>query len=347
MPAYPDSMRRNVRLCPSIMKTITATVIFAFSLGGVFCSAQRGGNDPSSWVKATAEDRALAARMDKARQAAEGTPGKESANFINTAAWEQYFYLLLKGERRGTAKDFSRARRRILEIAEIVEKGPLWPRPSAVRAPFADSPMKIDGKLDEPLWKQAAVFQGCHLLNQSAKLDGPKTVWRVTWDEKYLYFGFECQDKDLISPVMKRDDQIFLYDCVEMFILPEFQTGAYWEIVIGASSGIFDALHFKHWNQWGSTSHPEMNVEGLLVGVRVDGTLNKSDDTDGGYTVEVAVPFRALPEDSRAAPRAGQKLWFMLVRPDKNGGDFKVYSFQPLLSWGHNIWNHVPLELVK
>ena len=40
----------------------------------------------------------------------------------------------------------------------------------------------------------------------------------------------------------------------------------------------------------------------------------------------------------------GDFLNFMRVR---NGEQFQPYAFQPLLSWGHNIWNHATPELVE
>ena len=58
------------------------------------------------------------------------------------------------------------------------------------------------------------------------------------------------------------------------------------------------------------------------------------------------MPFSQLPEYSRSQPAAGHQLRLMLVRLDKTGKDSHlVYSFQPLLNWGHNIWNHALMTL--
>ena len=40
---------------------------------------------------------------------------------------------------------------------------------------------------------------------------------------------------------------------------------------------------------WGGSIDPTQNIAGLRHAETVRGTLNKSDDTDQGYTVEVAV----------------------------------------------------------
>lgn len=144
---------------------------------------------------------------------------------------------------------------------------------------------------------------------------------------------------------MKRDEHVFSADCVEMFILPYFRTRTYWELVVSPSNSVFDGLHSKN-NEWAMVDRRFENIQGLKTATAYDGTLNTPGDTDTGYTIEVAVPFSELPEYSRARPAAGQKLNLMLVRLDKNADTpLKVYTFQPLLSWGHNIWNHTEMVL--
>ena len=54
---------------------------------------------------------------------------------------------------------------------------------------------------------------------------------------------FACKDTDIVSPPMDRDGTVWSDDCGEMFILPELRLGTYWEIVIGPTGTLFDALH--------------------------------------------------------------------------------------------------------
>jgi hypothetical protein len=130
-----------------------------------------------------------------------------------------------------------------------------------------------------------------------------------------------------------------------MFILPEFRFRTYWEIVIAPNGSVFDSVECKDVNKWGCNLDPPQNLTGMKHAQTVRGTLNQSDDEDEGYTVEVAVPFAELPGYSRCAPKARQRLHFMLVRLDRSNGQFKAYAFRPLQAWGHNIWNHAVMEL--
>ena len=290
-------------------------------------------------------DRALVERVEKAMAASVGTVAQETANSLRSN--ERVDVLpILKGEKPG---DRAWARALALQAVTMMDKAPTWPRPADVEAPYVTVAPKIDGMLDDEAWKTAATFEGVYRFNTAEKLDMPKTVWRVCWDDKYLYFAFDCQDKDVLAPKMNRDDTVFFHDCVEMFILPEFRTRAYWEIVVSPTGMIFDGLHSKKDSEFGPVSRAFEDVHGMLIGCKIDGTEGKSDDVDKGFVIEVAVPWDQLPEYSRAKPAAGQVLNLMLVRLDRNAADkdLNCYSFQPLMNWGHNIWNHSKLKLVK
>ena len=150
-----------------------------------------------------------------------------------------------------------------------------------------------------------------------------------------------------MAPDLQRDEAVYKDDCVEMFILPEFRTGTYWEIVVGPGGSVFDAIHCKKPAGWGMLARVYEDLKGMRIGCRIEGTLNRPGDEDTGYTVEIAVPADELPEYSRTRLAAGHRLHFMLVRLDRNGEEFKTYAYQPLLSWGHNIWNHAVMELVR
>ena len=326
-------------------------VVLAAALGLLKCSGGPAcGADPEGvqqqFATPTAEDKQLSERVVLKAAEVQGTPAKEAANRLNIPAVAE-FVRMLKGDLKATKAQLDRARQDIQELDKTLDKGPRWPMPPMCLAPRAAEPPEIDGKLDDPAWSKAATYEGCFAFGDDKKREAPRTVWRVTWDEQYLYFAFECADADIIAPKVKRDDHVYFNDCVEMFILPEFRTGSYWEIVISPTLSIFDGLHSKPADQWGPVSRPEENVQGIRFASRINGTPDKSDDEDVGYTVEVAVPFAQLPEYSRARPMAGQTLRFMLVRLDKNKGGFTPYAYQPLLSWGHNIWNHATMKLVE
>lgn len=295
----------------------------------------------------------LYAFVQAAMKAAEGTPGHEAVNYLRTGDWNRVMDELKQGKR---PSDWH-----MMVIKDNTAKGLLgatWPKPPDVKVPYAKVAPKIDGKLDDAVWQYAATFKDTYAFNSTSPTTECPTTWKIAWDDKYLYFAFDCVDTDIISPKIERDGNVFFNDCVEMFILPDFRYRTYWELVIGPSGSIYDSLQCKNYYEWGCNSKPSENIEGLQVGITIDGHLNQSDGKDKGYTVEVAVPFDQLPGYSRAKPAAGQTLNFMLVRldktklpdKDKDGKDqfsHKAYAFCPLLNWGHNIWNHAKMTLVK
>jgi len=75
------------------------------------------------------------------------------------------------------------------------------------------------------------------------------------------------------------------------------------------------------------------DIRGLRVGVGVDGTLNDASDRDGGWRVELALPWAALAEvaPGRRAPRAGEewRLNFMRVDREAAGAEARYWVWSP------------------
>jgi len=294
----------------------------------------------------TEEHKALAARAAETIEETQGTPGKEQANRLRhprTVKWIQ----MLKGEKQAKKGELDWPVRDITRTIEGARLGTDWPEPPHVKVPFADKPVKTDGKLDEPVWAKAVTFTETFPFNKKEKVEAPKTTWRLLWDNKNLYLAYDCVDVDLVAPKIPRDDHVYQNDCVELFLLPDFRFRTYWELIISPSGSIYDSIQCKNFDQWGCNSRTVETIKGLQVGIDIRGTLNTPGDQDQGYTVEVAFPFSEMPGYSRTGSKAGHTLHFMLVRLDRNGEEFKCYAFRPLLSWGHNIWNHAKMELVK
>jgi hypothetical protein len=298
-------------------------------------------------VEPTAEDKALAARVEAIAKISRGTPGQEAANFL-LGEWPRDLIPLLKGEEKATADELSSARSAVSRVLETAEKGPAWPKPETMRVPLARKAPIIDGKLDDPAWKDAFVMTGVYVYDEKERREAPATTWRILWDREYLYFAFECADEDIEARPMRKDGPVYEDDCVEIYLLPDFSSGLYWEIVISPTGNLFDSLQSKRFNGYGCVSDTDKNLQGIKIGHTVNGTVNNSSDKDTGYVVEVAVPFCELPSYTGGKlPAVGQTLYFMISRFDKTGNSIKHYAFQPLLSWGHNIWNYAPMELVK
>ncbi|MFO7870029.1 MAG: carbohydrate-binding family 9-like protein [Kiritimatiellia bacterium] len=323
----------------SLHTIITALILCASPLAAGAAEQKKTSETDSK----SAEAAELVERADAVLEAVGKTPGREFSNVFRSGYrnhWLEHF-------RKGKALSDSEHARRAKDLRGFIDKaeeGMNWPLPPDIDVPRASSPLEMDGKLDEKDWQRAATFTGVCPFNEKKRLEEPATTWKMLWDRKYMYFGFECADTDIISPVKERDEDVYADDCVEMFIMPNKRFRVYWELVIGPSGSLFDAVHYKHMDQCGSESDVGQDMEGLDFGITIRGSLNKP-EPDKGYTVEVAVPFSELPGFSRARPEAGVTLYLMLARLDRQGEKFQPYAFSPLLFWGHNIWNHGKVRL--
>lgn len=288
---------------------------------------------------------ALAARADKAVAAVGVSPGREYANRLRNDQYPGWF-AFFKGEKKQPSwPSLNHAVADISNLVKMVEAGPQWPDPGLYSIPYASVKPAVDGNPDDPAWKNAWTWDKLYPFN-SIDAAGPGTVFKMLWDEDYLYVAFDCVDPDIIAPDRERDEAVFSDDCVEIFILPDFRFRAYWEIVIAPNGCIFDATHTKDIGKWGGSADPAQDMKGLKHVQQVRGTLNMSEDTDEGYTVQMAIPFDELPGYTRSPARSGDKLYFMLIRLDRSSESFKAYAFKPLQGWGHNIWNHAVMELM-
>ncbi len=297
------------------------------------------GEEPG---KPTAADKALVEQAKKLAAEVADTPAREMANRLNKEM-EDYYCQWLLGKREVSEAKLEKARKGLRDFIAFIKRGPNWPEAKTFGIPRVAAAPTVDGELGDACWQNALTLDTVYPFNSTENVGKPATVWRILWDETNLYFAFDCADDRVVAPELERDDTVFFHDCVEMFICPSRTTGMYWEIVVGPTGSIFDALHAKKFHQFGAVGRAEMNMEGLRIGTKVRAGENP------GYSVEVAVPFAALPEYSRAKPAPGQELWFMLVRLDKQGEDdpFGTYAFVPLLNWGHNIWNHQRMILAE
>jgi hypothetical protein len=201
----------------------------------------------------------------------------------------------------------------------------------------------IDGKLDEKAWTRAAEttlkFEGANAA------DVPATRAKLLWDEKYFYIGYTVPDANIVAPEMKRDNNVWDYDCVELFLLPHKRFGLYWELEFGATGSIVDFLGYKNPDFWGSDLRKDETVNGLLVGRALRRTANDESDRDEGYTVEVAVPWDQVPGMANG-PRRGDTIFALLGWIDREtAGDSKssARAQVPYVGWFHNIWCYQPL----
>jgi hypothetical protein len=125
----------------------------------------------------------------------------------------------------------------------------LEPAPTLKVPTVNGADVKIDGTLDDEIWKRAAVSDHFRLTDGQATKGKARML--VAQDDKNLYlavevFGSESDLKNLIVNHHQHDARgIWDDDVVEVFIDPTNQRQAYYEFIINSQGVTFDAFHQK------------------------------------------------------------------------------------------------------
>lgn len=131
---------------------------------------------------------------------------------------------------------------------------------------------------------------------------------RMLWDREALYVAAELTEPDIWATLKERDDIIYRDNDFEVFISGDPTDEEYYELEVNALGTIFDLLLPRPYRDGGKPDIP-WNMPGLECGIKVNGTLNRADDVDRGWTVEMRIPFQDLKLDNRGkAPEPGS-VW--------------------------------------
>jgi hypothetical protein len=157
--------------------------------------------------------------------------------------------------------------------------------------PRLETAPTIDGRLDDEAWKQAVVLKDFYQVQPGDNIAPSRhTEVLVGYDPKFLYVAFRAKDEaGGVRATIARRDAIFDDDYVGMY-LDTFndQRRAY--------SLFFNPL---------GVQADAILTEGRGEDYSVDILMNsKGALTDGGYSVEVAIPFKSLRYEAGAG-----RLW--------------------------------------
>lgn len=173
----------------------------------------------------------------------------------------------------------------------------------------AAGPIVIDGALNEPAWREAAGTEEFMDIEGSAK---PRPRFRtqawMLWDEHYFYIAAQLEEPHVWGTLTNHDAVIFQDPDFEVFIDPDGDAHDYYEFEMNALNTGWDLLLKKPYKDGGPALN-EWEIPGLKTAVRVDGTLNQSSDRDRGWSVEIALPWKALADLARrpAPPKEGDQ----------------------------------------
>jgi hypothetical protein len=192
----------------------------------------------------------------------------------------------------------------------------LIPEPKTAFAPLAyvcrraAGPIKIDGRLDEASWADAEWTEVFGDIEGSSK-PAPRfrTRAQMLWDDRYFYIGAYLEEPHVWATLTERDSIIFQDNDFEVFIDPDGDTHAYYELEMNALNTVWDLLLVKPYRDGGPAVH-SWDIQGLKTAVHIMGTLNDPSDRDKAWTVEIALPFAVLKEcipDKPERPAAGDQ----------------------------------------
>lgn len=184
------------------------------------------------------------------------------------------------------------------------------PKERRIIARYTKTPIKMDGRLDDPAWKDAPAYPMC-LANQNLQPAEPREGGKVRflWNEEYLYIGADFTDSDVVAE--GKNDQEHHYrtgDLLEVFLKPDNETW-YWELY-ATPHNKKTTFFFPGRGRLGLPSMEEYRCD-LKVAAYVDGTLNNWEDRDKGWTAEMAVPVKALT--ARGEKFGPEANWRVLI----------------------------------
>jgi len=190
----------------------------------------------------------------------------------------------------------------------------------------ADTPIAIDGKLEEPAWQKATPIE-FKLTVDSGRPKFPTTA-RMLWDDKYLYVGYHCVDEDVWATMTKRDDKLWEEEVVEIFIDANGDSASYIEIEVNPLNALVDLFVL---NREGRTAKFlfDWDSKGIRHAVYVDGDVNRRDVKDNFWSVEIALPWEDFVTPSHAPPELGDVWRVNLYRIDHFKGEQELSAWSP------------------
>lgn len=202
------------------------------------------------------------------------------------------------------------------EVADA-RKRPLCERFAARLTPpplyhcrYADEQPVIDGNLNDVVWQKATLIDDFKDIRGAGFPELTQGVEaRMLWDKNFLYVAVKLEETDVRAKIFKRDDIVWHDNDFEVFIDPDGDGVNYFEIEVNALGTVLDLL-MNHPYRSGGNFFSTWDCPGLQWAVEVCGTLNDSTDQDSFWTVEMAIPHKALSVSFNDGLQQG-RLWRM------------------------------------
>ena len=276
------------------------------------------------------EDRARDERLVSIFRSSKGTPYQFKAkeviydyNQVRRALLVRHDYMLSDAE----------IRRKLKQLETELQEGAAWSfEPEQHKLPRTSAAPEINGDFSEAAWANALTFRG-EFPAGDVKKQNDSSVWKLMYDEEYIYFAAEFPDSDLQRGT---SGMPFKGDSFELFILPEKRYCTYVELVFSPWNECY--TKWVHQTPRGRAEPTDYSPGSLLVRTKI---------VPRGWRLEGRIAFGELPSYLRGGPpRSGETLHVMMVRIDKNRtGKNILFVPVPFLPDGHNIYGYMKLTL--
>ena len=210
----------------------------------------------------------------------------------------------------------------LLALLQAVDPGPVFSgrsRQLDVALPRRDTTVTIDGRLDEPVWRGAALLDG---FSQYRPVDGrpaeDSTQVLVWYSGDAIYFGIRAYEThgSVVRATLADRDNIDADDRVQLLLDTYDDHRRAWLFAV-------NPLGVQEDGVW--SDGVEASAGGPQAGGRFDATIDLNPDyvfqsrghvTAWGYEVEIRIPFKSLRYQSADPQRWG----FQVVRVTQHSG---------------------------
>ena len=183
------------------------------------------------------------------------------------------------------------------------------PGPRSYLCYRATNAVLVDGKLGEREWGKVKWTDA--FVDIEGKLrESPRFETRVKmqWDDQYFYVGAWMEEPHVWATLTRHDAVIFHDNDFEVFIDPDGDNHEYYEFEINALNTGWDLLLPKPYKDDGNALN-NWEIPGLKTAVHISGSLNEPGDSDRGWSVEMAFPWKVLAElaHRKTPPKEGDQ----------------------------------------
>ncbi|MDF2432566.1 MAG: hypothetical protein JWP44_2197 [Mucilaginibacter sp.] len=174
---------------------------------------------------------------------------------------------------------------------------------------YVSSPPVIDGELTDAVWQQAKWTGDFRDIEGDLKPNPPlRTRVKMLWGDSCLYIAAQISDPHVWATLKQHDEIIFRDNDFEVFIDPSNTTHQYFELEFNALNTVFDLFLNKPYRNNGNAMI-NWDAKGLHSAVKVQGSLNDPTDTDQSWTIEIAIPFKAISLGNNVQVPVDGTLW--------------------------------------